>query len=39
LGIAKRFGKWTWFGVGLILLPFIFYPILARGKAQYINIR
>lgn len=35
LGIAKRFGKGTWFGVGLILLPFIFYPILARGKATY----
>jgi len=35
LGLAKKFGKWTWFAVGLILLPFIFYPILAWGKAKY----
>jgi len=35
LGLAKKFGKGTWFGIGLILLPFIFYPILARGKATY----
>ncbi len=35
LGLAKKFGKGTWFGVGLILLPFIFYPILAWGKAKY----
>jgi hypothetical protein len=35
LGLAKRFGKGTWFGVGLILLPFIFYPIVAWGKAKY----
>lgn len=35
LWLAKKFGKGTWFGVGLILLPFIFYPILARGKAKY----
>lgn len=35
LGLAKKFGKGTWFGIGLILLPFIFYPILAWGKAKY----
>jgi hypothetical protein len=35
LGLAKKFGKWTGFGIGLILLPFIFYPILAWGNAKY----
>lgn len=35
LALAKKFGKGTGFGVGLILLPFIFYPILAWGKAKY----
>lgn len=30
-GIAKRFDKGTGFGIGLALLPFIFYPILAWG--------
>ena len=34
--LAKSFGKDGGFAVGLILLPFIFYPILAFGKtAQY----
>src|SRR5207253_5485998 len=33
--IAKRFGKGGGFAVGLILLPFIFYPMLAWGDAQY----
>lgn len=30
--IAKRFGKETIFGVGLWLLPVVFYPILAFSK-------
>ncbi len=33
--LAKRFGKSPGFGVGLILLPFIFWPMLAFGSAQY----
>ena len=33
--IANRFGKGTGFGVGLALLPFIFYPILGFGDATY----
>ena len=33
--IAKSFGKGTGFGIGLALLPFIFYPILGFGDAQY----
>jgi hypothetical protein len=34
-GLAKNFGKGGGFGVGLALLGFIFYPILAFGDAQY----
>ena len=33
--IAQNFGKRTGFGIGLLLLPFIFYPILAWGSATY----
>ena len=33
--LAKRFGKSSGFGIGLILLPFIFWPMLAFGSAQY----
>ncbi|HVI82318.1 MAG TPA: DUF5684 domain-containing protein [Chthoniobacterales bacterium] len=33
--VARAFGKGTGFGIGLIFLPFIFYPILAFGNAQY----
>jgi hypothetical protein len=35
IDIAKRFGKGGGFAVGLILLPFIFFPILGFGSAQY----
>jgi hypothetical protein len=33
--LAKVFGKGGGFAAGLILLPFIFYPILAFGEARY----
>ncbi len=33
--LAKSFGKTEAFTVGLVLLPFIFYPILGFGDAQY----
>lgn len=33
--IAKQFGKSAGFGIGLVLLPFIFYPMLAWGDARY----
>lgn len=33
--VAGNFGKGAGFGIGLLLLPFIFYPILAFGNAQY----
>ena len=35
VGQANNFGKGGGFVVGLIFLPFIFYPILAFGDAQY----
>ncbi len=35
LDMAKKFGKSKAFGVGLALLPHIFYAILAFGKAAY----
>ena len=33
--ISECFGKGILFGVGLALLPFIFYPILGFGDAEY----
>ncbi|RRA98148.1 hypothetical protein EHT25_30165 [Larkinella rosea] len=33
--LAKRFGKTEGFTVGLLFLPFIFYPQLAWGKATF----
>ena len=35
VGIATNFGKGVGFIIGIIFLPFIFYPILAFGDAQY----
>ncbi len=35
LDIARKFGQSTGFGIGLAFLPFIFYPILGFGSAQY----
>ena len=35
IDIAKAFGKGTGFAIGMILLPFVFYPILGFGDAQY----
>jgi Family of unknown function (DUF5684) len=36
---AKVFGKGGGFAVGLILLPFIFFPIIGFGSAQYQGAR
>ena len=33
--LAKKFGKGGGFALGLVLLPIIFYPILAFGDAKY----
>jgi|ERR1035437_162226 hypothetical protein len=35
IDIAKVFGKGIGFTIGLVFLPFIFYPILAFGKSVY----
>lgn len=35
IDIAKAFGKGAGFGVGLVFLGFIFFPILAFGDAIY----
>lgn len=33
--LSKSFGKGTGFTIGLLVLPFIFFPILGFGKAEY----
>jgi uncharacterized membrane protein YhaH (DUF805 family) len=35
IDLAKSFGKGTGFGIGLLLLPIIFFPILGFSSAQY----
>jgi hypothetical protein len=35
IGLANNFGKGGGFVVGLLFLPFIFYPILGYGSATY----
>lgn len=35
IDIARKFGQSQGFGVGMGLLPFIFYPMLGFGSAQY----
>ena len=35
LALAAKFGKGGAFAVGMIFLPFIFYPILGLGSAEY----
>jgi uncharacterized protein DUF5684 len=35
IDVARKFGQGTVFGVLLALFPFIFYPILGFGSAQY----
>ncbi len=37
IAIAKSFGKSTGFGVGLVFLGFIFFPMLGFGDATYIG--
>lgn len=33
--LARRFGKGVGYAIGLLVLPFIFYPALGFGGAQY----
>jgi hypothetical protein len=37
IDIAKSFGKDVAYGIGLALLPFIFYPLLGFGDARYVG--
>jgi len=34
--LSKAFGKDVGFTIGLLLLPFIFIPLLALGSAEYV---
>jgi len=35
LAIAANFGKGAGYAIGMLLLPFIFWPMLAFGDAEY----
>ncbi len=37
IDLAKSFGKGTGYGLGLAFLPFVFFPMLGFGDAQYIG--
>jgi len=37
--MAKSYGKGVGFGIGLIIMPYLFLMILAYGSAQYIGPR
>ncbi len=39
LDIAKNFGKGAAFGLGLFILPFVFYLILGFGDARYLGAK
>lgn len=39
IDIAKNFGKSTLFGVGIVLLGFVTWPILGFGNATYLGPR
>jgi hypothetical protein len=36
-GMVKNFGKSEGFTVGVIFLPYVFFPVLAFGDAKYID--
>jgi hypothetical protein len=35
VALARNFGKGAGFAIGLLLLPIIFFPLMAWGDAQY----
>ena len=35
MDVAKSFGKGPEYGIGLLLLPYVFVPVLGFGSAQY----
>tara|TARA_A100000164_G_scaffold339121_1_gene333907 strand:+ start:74 stop:412 length:339 start_codon:yes stop_codon:yes gene_type:complete len=36
--LSKSFGKGVGFTIGLLLLPFVFYPILGYGSSTYTKL-
>ena len=38
MDVAKKFGQSSAFGLGMIFLPMIFYPILGFGDARYLGV-
>lgn len=39
VSLARSFGKDDSFAIGLIFIPYIFYPILGLGQAKYLGAR
>jgi hypothetical protein len=37
IGVANNFGKGAGFGIGLVFLSIIFFPILAFGNAKFVG--
>jgi hypothetical protein len=37
LDLAKSFGKSAGYAIGLIFLPFVFYPMLGLGSSRYVG--
>lgn len=37
MDVARSFGKGTGFGLGLMFLGFVFYPILGFGDSRYVG--
>lgn len=35
IDIARKFGKGVGFAIGMLILPFVFWPMLGFGDAQY----
>ena len=35
IDVARKFGKGVGFAIGMLILPFIFWPMLGFGDAQY----
>lgn len=38
ISLAAAFGKGAGFAIGMLILPFIFYPLLGFGDARYLGV-
>ncbi len=38
IALAANFGKSTGFAIGMLLLPVVFWPMLAFGDARYVPV-